>query len=220
MKLLTSFMALTALSLATAAFAQDESPTPAAPADEKTSATIEASPEAATSPSIELTPAATSSPAEKKEQPSASATPGAKKKEAASSTESAAKPGKKMSVEATIKDNENKWEAAIASHDISFIQSVVADDFVGVYTDGKIQNKSALIAQSKKDKDTYKSAKIEKLSVRTYGPNVAVVIGTARERGTGKDGQAFDKTYRYTDTWVDRNGQWQCVAGQVMLVKK
>jgi ketosteroid isomerase-like protein len=217
MKLFTSFLALTALSLATSAFAQDESPSPA---DEKASATVEASPEATRSPSIELTPAATSSPAEKKEQPSTSATPGAKKKETAPSTESAAKPGKKMSVEAAIKDNENKWEAAIASHDISFIQSVVADDFMGVYTDGKVQNKSALIAQSKKDKDTYKSAKLEKLSVHTYGPNVAVVVGTAREKGTDKDGKAFDRTFRYTDTWVDRNGEWQCVAGQVMLVKK
>jgi ketosteroid isomerase-like protein len=219
MKLFTSFLALTALSLAGSAFAQDESPSPAA-ADENASATVEASPETSRSPSIELTPAATSSPAEKKEQPSASATPGAKKKETAPSTESAAKPGKKMSVEAAIKDNENKWEAAIASHDISFIQSVVADDFMGVYTDGKIQNKSALIAQVKKDKDTYKSAKNEKLSVHTYGPNVAVVIGTSREKGTGKDGQAFDRTYRFTDSWMDRNGQWQCVASQVMLVKK
>ena len=219
MKLFTSFLALTALGLASSAFAQDESPSPAA-ADENASATIEASPEASRSPSIELTPAATSSPAEKKEQPSASATPGAKKKETAPSTESAAKPGKKMSVEAAMKDNENKWEAAIASHDISFIQSVVADDFMGVYTDGKIQNKSALIAQVKKDKDTYKSAKNENLSVHTYGPNVAVVIGTSREKGTGKDGQAFDRTYRFTDTWMDRNGQWHCVASQVMLVKK
>jgi ketosteroid isomerase-like protein len=218
MKLLTSFLTLTALSLATSAFAQDESPSPA---DEKASATVEASPEATKSSlTAEETPPATSSPAEKKEQPSASATPGAKKKETAPSTESAAKPGKKMSVEAAIKDNENKWEAAIASHDISFIQSVVADDFMGVYTDGKVQNKSALIAQSKKDKDTYKSAKLEKLSVHTYGPSVAVVVGTAREKGTDKDGKAFDRTFRYTDTWVDRNGQWQCVAGQVMLVKK
>jgi ketosteroid isomerase-like protein len=224
MKLLTSFLALTALSLATSAFAQDESPSPA---DEKASATVEASPEATSSPSIELTPAATSSPAEKKEQPSASATPSAKKTDTTAATESkkaaaepAAKAGKKMSPEATIKDNENKWEAAIASHDISFIQSVVAADFMGVYTDGKVQNKSALIAQSKKDKDTYKSAKLEKLSVHTYGPSVAVVVGTAREKGTDKDGKAFDRTFRYTDTWVDRNGQWQCVAGQVMLVKK
>jgi ketosteroid isomerase-like protein len=58
------------------------------------------------------------------------------------------------------------------------------------------------------------------LSVHTYGPNVAVVIGTSREKGTGKDGQAFDRTYRFTDSWMDRNGQWQCVASQVMLVKK
>jgi ketosteroid isomerase-like protein len=228
MKLLTSFLALTALSLATSAFAQDESPSPAAPADQKASATVEASPEATKSSSTaEESPAATSSAAEKTEQPSGSVTPGAKKKETATSSESkkaaaepAAKPGKKMSVEAAIKDNENRWEAGIASHDASFVQLAVADDFMGVHSDGKVQNKSAVIAEFKKDKDTYKSAKNEKLIVRTYGPSVAVVVGASREKGTGKDGKAFDRTFRFTDTWVDRNGQWQCVASQIMLVPK
>ncbi len=217
MKLVTPFLALATLSLIAPAFAQEESPSPSASAEEKASATIEAT----KSPSsTEGTPAA-----EKKERPSPS--PGAKKKETAPPTEpkkgaaeTTAKPGKKMNAEAAIKDLESKWEAAIASHDISFIQSTVADDFMGVYTDGKVQNKSALIAQSKNDKDTYKSAKVEKVSVHSYGPNVAVVVGTAHEKGTDKGGKAFDRTFRYTDTWVERNGQWQCVASQVMLVQK
>jgi ketosteroid isomerase-like protein len=124
-----------------------------------------------------------------------------------------------MSVEAALKDNENRWEAALAAHDASKVQGFVANDFVGVYTDGKIMSKSAVIGQVKKDKDTYKSAVNEKLAVHSYGSNVAVVVGTAHEKGTAKDGKAFDRSFRFTDTWVERNGQWQCVASQVMKVK-
>ena len=96
---------------------------------------------------------------------------------------------------------------------------MVANDFVGVYWDGKVMSRSGVLSSFKKDKDTYKSAKNESLKVHNFGPNIAVVVGTAREKGTGKDGKAFDRTFRFTDTWVERNGQWQCVASQVMKVK-
>ena len=96
---------------------------------------------------------------------------------------------------------------------------MVANDFVGVYWDGKVMNRSGVISSFKKDKDTYKSARNESLKVHSFGPNIAIVVGTAREKGSGKDGKAFDRTFRFTDTWVERNGQWQCVASQVMKLK-
>src|SRR5947207_15907472 len=76
-----------------------------------------------------------------------------------------------------------------------------------------------MLAEYKKDKDTYKSAKNERLNVKSFGPNVTVVAGRAREKGTGKDGKAFDRTFLFTDTWILRNGQWQCVASQIEKVK-
>ena len=79
--------------------------------------------------------------------------------------------------------------------------------------------KSGVISEIKKDKDTYKSAVNEKLTVRSYGPGVAVVIGTSREKGTTKDGKPFDRALRFTETWVQRGGQWQCVASQVMKTR-
>ena len=127
--------------------------------------------------------------------------------------------GKKMSVETALKDNENRWEASFASHDPSVSQPMMANDFVSVYWDGKMMNKSEVLSQIKKDKETYKSAVNEKLAVHMFGKNVAVVIGTAHEKGTSKDGKAFDRQLRFTDTWVERNGQWQCVASQVMKIK-
>ncbi len=220
MKIIISFLATVFLAAMT--FAQEESASPAestAPTtEEKASATVEETPAAKAK---EATSATTEKKAEAATSPAAAA-----KKEATTTT--AAKPatasaaapsGKKMSVEAAIKDNENRWEASYGAHDVSVAQSLVANDFVGVYWDGKVMSKSGVISEIKKDKDTYKSAKNEKLAVHSYGPNVAVVVGTSREKGTGKDGKAFDRAFRFTDTWMLRNGQWQCVASQVMKVK-
>jgi hypothetical protein len=53
-----------------------------------------------------------------------------------------------------------------------------------------------------------------------YGSGVAVVVGMANEKGSGKDGKAFDRTYRFTDTWMDRGGNWQCIASQAMELRK
>jgi ketosteroid isomerase-like protein len=222
MKLLTAFLALTAFTLAVSAFGQDESPS-ASPSDqEKASATVETTPEATKSPGTSEEMPATSSAGEKKAPPSATATPSSKKTGAATEAKKAgaetpAKPGKQMSAEAMIKDNESKWEAAIGSHDLATVEAMVASDFMGVSSKGKFVNKSGLMSEMKSDKDTYKSAKVEKMNVRSFDKDVAVVTGSAREKGTGKDGKAFDRTYLYTDTWVLRNGQWQCVASQVAL---
>jgi ketosteroid isomerase-like protein len=222
MKIIITFLATTFL--AAMSFAQEESASPAestAPAtEEKASATVEEMP--ASKPAEAASPAA----AKKAEAAKAAAPATAQKKETtataakpATSAAPAASSGKKMSAEASVKDNENRWEASYAAHDVSVAQSLVANDFVGVYWDGKVLSKSGVISEIKKDKDTYKSAKNDKLAVHSYGPNLAVVVGTAHEKGTAKDGKAFDRTFRFTDTWMLRSGQWQCVASQVMKLK-
>jgi len=215
MKLITSLLGIVALTFVTSALAQEESPSTSP--EEKTSTTVQETPAPATAAAPETR--ATATPAE---QPAAqkketlAKTPSEKSASPAVPKAAAAPSGKKMSVEAALKDNENRWEAAYAAHDHSTIQSMVADDFVGVYFDGKVMTRSSVIAEAKKDRDTYKSAVNEKLAVHTYGPSVAVVVGTAHEKGTDKDGKPFDRKFRFTDTWVARSGRWQCVASQLM----
>jgi ketosteroid isomerase-like protein len=208
MKSIISFVVV--MSFIASAIAQEASPSPSV--EEKASATVEESPAASPAERAAATPA--ESPARQKKEPPAATTP---KKEASPAAAKAL--GKKTSAEATLKDNENRWEASYAVHDVSVAQSLVANDFVGVYWDGKIMGKSGVLNEMKKDKDTYKSAVNEKLAVHTYGPSVAVVVGTSREKGTGKDGKAFDRTFRFTDTWMERNGQWQCISSHVMKLK-
>ena len=216
MKIIIPF--LTTVFLASLSFAQEESATPAestAPAtEEKASATVEETP--ASKPTEAAAPAA-----ETKVQPAKAAAPAAAQKKETTTT--AAKPavaaaapsGKKMGV----REMEDKWEASVPTHDIATVQGFVAADFVGISSQGKFTDRASMLAEYKKDKDTYKSAKNEKLNVKNFGPNVTVVTGRAREKGTGKDGKPFDRTFLFTDTWMLRGGQWQCVASQVNKIK-
>jgi len=216
MKLITSLIGISALGVATLALAQEETASPAP--EDRSSTTVEETPTPAPKATTATTPPEQRA-AQKKEKPAAPAATQKPARLPQSPSSAAAAPSKKMSVEATLKDNENRWEASYAAHDSSVAQSLVASDFNGVYWDGRVMGKAGVISEIKKDKDTYKSAVNEKLAVHSYGPGVAVVVGTAHEKGTTKDGKPFDRTFRFTDTWVQRGGQWQCVASQVMKIK-
>jgi ketosteroid isomerase-like protein len=210
-------VAITALfALATPlALAQEESPSPAASpeatASEKqdpsvsvpTEATATAAPKSEASPS----PAKSSSPAATKSSPSTSTSP------------AAVMPTKKSTPEATIRDIEDKWEASVMKHDSSVAQAYLADDFRGVSSKGKMMSKSNLLSEIKKDTDVYSSTKNGKVDVRVFGGQFAVATGTSTEVGKTKDGQAFKRTFRWTDVWVLRKDKWLCVASQAMLVK-
>jgi len=221
MKIIISFLATTIL--ATMAFAQEESVTPAAEstvapaAEEKASATVEESP--AAKPAESTAPTVT---AEKKAEPAKAASP-------AASPKAGAKPAASAAPAASVKtapmknmnprDAENAWEAAVGKHDYATVEPMVASDFIGVSAKNKFIGRNEMLSEFKGDKDTYRSAKNEKLNIKQYGNNVTVVTGRAREVGTGKDGKAFDRTYLFTDTWMMRGGKWQCVASQITKIK-
>ncbi len=216
MKIIISFLATAFLAAMT--FAQEESASPAestAPAtEEKASATVEETPAAK---AVEST-----APVEKKAEAAKAASPAA-----AAKKEAAAAPAAKVAPAAAPmntkgmgpKDLENAWEAAVAKHDVATIEQLVATDFIGISSKNKFVSRSDIFSDLKKDKDTYKTAKNEKLNVKMFGPNVAVVTGRVRETGTAKDGKPFDRSLLFTDTWMNRAGKWQCIASQASKIK-
>lgn len=212
MKFFASLLAFAGLSLATPAFAQ-ESPAP----EEKPSATVEET----QAPSAEVrVPASLKSPAPAKSAKKESAS--AEKKEAASASKKSAPAATsapdKGSPESNVKRLEQEWEAAVMKHDVSFLETRVADDYIGCSGRGKKMSKAAIMKEFKADTDKYSSAKNTGVSVRAFGDNVAVATGTAKEVGKGADGTAFNRTFAWTDTWMLRNGKWQCIGSQTMLV--
>ena len=122
-------------------------------------------------------------------------------------------------VAATIRELESRWAASIASHDASVPQQLVAADYIGVNSAGRIVNKAALISDMKRDKNAYDSAVNSGVTVRVHG-NAAVAVGTTKQAGKDPTGKPFNYTYRWTDTWLERNGQWQCVASQSFVVTR
>jgi ketosteroid isomerase-like protein len=128
-------------------------------------------------------------------------------------------PAKKSTPEATIKEMEDKWQASIMTHDPSVAEAYLADDYRGISSKGKIMSKANLIAEIKKDTDSYSVAKNSKVDVRVFGGQFAVATGISTEAGKSKDGADFKRSFRWTDAWVLRNGRWQCVASQAMVLK-
>jgi ketosteroid isomerase-like protein len=210
-----TLVAITALFAAATPFtlAQEESPSPApvpeaTTSDPSVSVTTEKSastPKPATSP----TPSKSSTPAASKTSPSATPT--------TKSSPASVMPAKKSTPEATIREIEDKWEGSVMSHDPSVAQAYLADDFRGVSSKGKVMTKSNLLSEIKKDTDVYSSTKNGKVEVRVFGGQFAVATGTSTEIGKAKDGQAFKRTFRWTDVWALRKDNWQCVASQAML---
>lgn len=115
---------------------------------------------------------------------------------------------------ATIRRLEREWQEAVRRHDVAALNDLLAADFVGTSSSGKVGSKSTLLAALRRDKNTYTSVSVGNMSVRTPADDIAVVTGIAREAGTTPDGKRFKSARRFTDTWVRRKGEWRCVASQ------
>jgi ketosteroid isomerase-like protein len=135
-------------------------------------------------------------------------------------TSAASPTGGDDSIAPRIKELESRWEASLLSHDSAAIEKIVADDFIGTSSSGKTGDKNTLLAEAKRDTNAYSSAVSSEMTVRMFSPSVAVVTGVAKETGKTKTGKTFTHSYRFTDTWVERNGEWQCVAAHAMALPK
>ena len=123
-------------------------------------------------------------------------------------------------VKAKLKQMETSWGDALLDkdHGVAVIKDLVADDFAGVTSKGKFQSKSDLLDELKTSKETLSSSTTDTMEVHVYGGSVATVCGTSTEAGKDKDGKAFTHRYGWVDTWMERNGKWECVAEAGMLM--
>ena len=114
-----------------------------------------------------------------------------------------------------IIESENQWAESVASGDTSILVHILADDFIGVDPEGNQYNKSKMV------KDTYTAPKyfssnhLNNIKVRFYG-NAAVAQGD--ETWVRRSGNPVTGKFVWTDTWILRNGQWQIVAAEDLVV--
>ena len=192
--------------------------------------TPSATPEASPPPTPTATPEPEKSP--ERTEPEAvkeTATPAPVKKRRRTARDKPAQPALEPAVAATplsrqdaravaakLKEMEKEWEASF--NDPAVIEKSLAADFVATSPAGEVMTKRDLLREAKKDPSPPPKTEAHDLDVHFHGPSLAIVTGAARQFNRNRAGQLVQHNYRFTDTWVERNGTWQCVASQSMLV--
>jgi ketosteroid isomerase-like protein len=110
---------------------------------------------------------------------------------------------------------EDQWAAAVVKRDSVTFERLLAPGFV-YSEDDRTMSRDQVLREIVSGADTVRSAHNEDIRVHHFGPT-AVVTGWLVLRGRGAAG-AFDRRFRYTDTWARRDGQWQIVAAHDYLV--
>ena len=116
--------------------------------------------------------------------------------------------------ERTLFRLEDQWTRALVRRDSAAFARLLAPRFVYSEND-QVMTKAELIDAVVHGSDTVESASNEDMKAYVYG-NTAVVTGWLIVKGRGKGG-AFNRRYRYTDTWMYRNGRWQVIAAHDYL---
>jgi hypothetical protein len=112
---------------------------------------------------------------------------------------------------------ENAWLTAFTTGDTAWYEKHLAAGVVMTSEKGELRDKTATIARLKTQpfKGT-STGTVEKVVV--YG-DTAIAIGVETDKGT-RNGKDASGTFRWTDTWMKINGQWQCVASHSSTIAK
>jgi hypothetical protein len=116
-----------------------------------------------------------------------------------------------------LRQMEKEWEAS--PNNTAIIRRMVADDFIGVTSEGKIVTKKAMLKGSNEEKADGQTS-VGRMDVRLHGAKVAIVVGTAKQTTKGNAGKKSTTSYRFTDTWIEQGGNWQCIASQSTALEK
>ena len=109
---------------------------------------------------------------------------------------------------------EDGWIQAVIKRDAGAFIQLLEPDFV--YTeDDRVYTKAKLIKELTTGSDTVTSGRNEDLEVHLHG-TTAIATGWLILIGRGRSG-AFERRYRYTDTWLKTGARWRVIAAQDYL---
>ncbi|HZC23312.1 MAG TPA: nuclear transport factor 2 family protein [Candidatus Binatia bacterium] len=103
---------------------------------------------------------------------------------------------------------ENAWNEAEGNNDVNALAVLTAPTFVYTDADGSFMNKQQFLDSIRKSSPSH--IVNEGMKAESYGDTI-VVTGTYREQGS-ENGKAFIHHGRFIDVWVEKDGQWFCVA--------
>ena len=124
--------------------------------------------------------------------------------------------------ERTVRDKilalENAWNQAEEHKDSKALDSLLAPTMVYVDYDGSLMSKAEFLASVKRVALHPEQIVNDQMTAQVYG-DVVVVNGLYREKGS-LEGKPYVRRGRFTDTWVNFDGAWLCVASQSTLIER
>jgi ketosteroid isomerase-like protein len=113
---------------------------------------------------------------------------------------------------------ERSWNEAFYRKDVSFLDRVLADEFIATYEDGSQGDKAKEISLTSDFNQQVDSAEQDDFRVQLYG-DTAVVWFSLHLIGP-RQGQPVQVDMRYVDVFVWRANRWQCVSSHSTKVTK
>lgn len=112
---------------------------------------------------------------------------------------------------------EEEWTRALVKTDTAAFKRLTVPDFI--YTEDNVVMTQRELIHAVATGDKVDWAGNEGMKLHDYTP-VAVVTGVLVVKGHDKKGKRYTNRYRFTDTWLYRNGKWQAIAAQDYLIPK
>jgi uncharacterized protein DUF4440 len=113
---------------------------------------------------------------------------------------------------------ETLWNQAQVDRDAHALGQLVPETFFYVDTGGNLKTQSEFLEGVSTGPDRPTEIKNEMLVAHAYA-NTVVVTGVYRRKAIA-GGKHVSEHGRFTDTWVQTNGAWLCVARQSTLTEK
>jgi ketosteroid isomerase-like protein len=105
---------------------------------------------------------------------------------------------------------EEKWRNAILKNDVAALDSLLAEDYVGIMTNGTLQTKDQTLAGIRGGGWRITVLDVSDRKVRFYG-RTALVTSLVQVEGANPEGN-MTGTYRYTHVYArDNRGVWKIV---------
>lgn len=114
---------------------------------------------------------------------------------------------------AVLKAQAVAWDNAIVHKHRPAIEANMAAEFLHIGENGVVSDRKAFLDSILSEHLAIAPYAMEDLQVRLFG-DAALLTGTTRMHGSWR-GKPFSSHYRFTDTYIRREGGWQVVQVQI-----
>ena len=119
-------------------------------------------------------------------------------------------------IETEFNEIEQRLVNAWLNRDWDTVDAILDDGWMVTDPSGRVLTKAQVLAEAKSGERKLDSGVIDDVTVRNFG-DCAVVTGRTTASGTYQGNQVSVKL-RFTDVFINREGEWRAVASQATLL--